>query len=55
VVALSEAETLLGENVSIRVEDGMVYINEAQVIITDIMADNGVIHVIDSVLLPPES
>jgi transforming growth factor-beta-induced protein len=55
VVALSEAETLLGENVSIRVEDGMVYINEAQVLITDIMANNGVIHVIDSVLLPPES
>jgi transforming growth factor-beta-induced protein len=55
VVALEEAETLLGENISIRVEDGNVYINDAMVIITDIMADNGVIHVIDSVLLPPES
>jgi uncharacterized surface protein with fasciclin (FAS1) repeats len=55
VVQLEEAETLLGQNVSIRVEDGNVYINDAMVVLTDIMADNGVIHVIDSVLLPPES
>jgi uncharacterized surface protein with fasciclin (FAS1) repeats len=54
VVMLEEAETLLGENVSIRVEDGNVYINDSMVVITDIMADNGVIHVIDTVLLPPE-
>ncbi len=54
VVQLESAETLLGESVAIRVEDGMVYINDAQVIITDIVADNGVIHVIDSVLLPAE-
>jgi len=53
VVMLEEAATLLGENVSVRVEGDMVCINESQVIITDIMADNGVIHVIDSVLLPP--
>jgi transforming growth factor-beta-induced protein len=52
VVELSEAETLLGENVSIKVEDGKVMINESQVIITDIEASNGVIHVIDAVLLP---
>jgi len=55
VVSLEEAVTLLGEPVSIRVEGDMVYINDAQVLITDIVADNGVIHVIDSVLLPPES
>jgi transforming growth factor-beta-induced protein len=54
VVMLEEAETLLGESVSIRMEGDMVYINDALVIITDIMADNGVIHVIDTVLLPPE-
>ncbi len=53
VLMLEEAETLLGENVTIRVEDGNVFINDAQVIITDIVADNGVIHVIDTVLLPP--
>jgi transforming growth factor-beta-induced protein len=55
VVLLEEAETLLGEMVSIRIEDGKVFINESEVIITDILADNGVIHVIDSVLLPPEN
>jgi uncharacterized surface protein with fasciclin (FAS1) repeats len=54
VVMLEEAETLQGEKVSIMVEDGMVFLNEeSQVIITDIIADNGVIHVIDTVLLPP--
>ena len=53
VVELESAETVLGESVSIRVEDGNVYINDSMVIITDIMADNGVIHVIDTVLLPP--
>ncbi len=55
VVALNDAKTLNNRYVDIRVEDGMVYINDAQVVITDIMADNGVIHVIDTVLLPPES
>ena len=53
VVVLEEAETLLGENISTRVEEGNVYINDTMVILTDIMADNGVIHVIDSVILPP--
>ncbi|MBW6474688.1 MAG: fasciclin domain-containing protein [Anaerolineaceae bacterium] len=52
VVTLSEAETVLGQNVSIKVEDGKVYINDAEVIITDIVTSNGVIHVIDTVLLP---
>ncbi len=55
VVALNDAKTLNNRYVDIRVEDGMVYINDAQVVITDIMADNGVIHVIDTVLLPPEA
>jgi len=45
-------ETLLGEEIEISIEDGMVYINEAQVVITDIEASNGVIHVIDTVLVP---
>ncbi len=53
VVNLSEAETALGEKVAIKVEDGKVFINEAEVIITDIEASNGVIHVIDTVILPP--
>jgi transforming growth factor-beta-induced protein len=52
VVTLTEAETVLGQNVNIRVEDGKVYINGSEVIITDIETTNGVIHVIDAVLLP---
>jgi transforming growth factor-beta-induced protein len=54
VVNLKEATTVLGKNVTIKVMDGKVYINDAQVIITDILCSNGVIHVIDTVILPPQ-
>jgi len=53
VIELSSAETAAGYDVRIKVMDGKVYINEAEVLITDIEASNGVIHVIDSVILPP--
>jgi transforming growth factor-beta-induced protein len=53
VTALTSAKTVLGKDVTIKVDMGNVYINEAKVIITDIETSNGVIHVIDSVLLPP--
>jgi len=52
VVELSNAMTLQGQYVDIKVEDGKVMIDNAQVIITDIEASNGVIHVIDAVILP---
>lgn len=52
VITLESAETVLGQELTVRVEDGKVYINDAEVIITDIETYNGVIHVIDSVLLP---
>ena len=52
VVTLTEAETVLGQKVTVKVDMGNVYINDAQVIITDVKASNGVIHVIDTVLLP---
>lgn len=52
VVTLESADTVLGQQVMIKVEDGKVYINDAQVIITDLETSNGVIHVIDTVLLP---
>jgi transforming growth factor-beta-induced protein len=52
VLGLSEAETLLGENLGISVEDGKVMVGDSQIIITDIEASNGVIHVIDTVLIP---
>ncbi len=55
VVKLSEANTVQGSPVSITVEGGTVKVNQATVTATDIMASNGVIHVIDAVILPPQS
>ena len=52
VVTLDEAETLEGSTVAIDVVDGNVFLNESQVTSTDIEASNGVIHVIDKVLVP---
>jgi transforming growth factor-beta-induced protein len=53
VITLSSATTLMGEDVTITVENGVVKINDATVIITDLITTNGVIHVIDMVILPP--
>jgi len=53
VVNLESAATVLGKDVAIKVDGGKVFINDAEVIITDIETSNGVIHVIDSVILPP--
>ncbi|MEO7086789.1 MAG: fasciclin domain-containing protein [Gemmatimonadaceae bacterium] len=44
--------TLNGESLNIVVRDGKVYVDGAQVVTADITASNGVIHVIDSVLIP---
>jgi uncharacterized surface protein with fasciclin (FAS1) repeats len=52
VVKLSEAKTVNGQDVAITVADSGVRINDANVIKTDIDASNGVIHVIDTVILP---
>jgi len=52
VVDLTKAETLAGKNVKIKVNKGSVMINDSKVIGADIMASNGVIHVIDTVLIP---
>jgi uncharacterized surface protein with fasciclin (FAS1) repeats len=53
VVTIDSAETLLGESVTVTVDGSSVKVNDANVIATDIAATNGIIHVIDSVLLPP--
>jgi uncharacterized surface protein with fasciclin (FAS1) repeats len=53
VVKLTSAKTLQGSQVKISVSDGMVMINDSKVTRADVMASNGVIHVIDVVLLPP--
>ncbi len=52
VVKLNEAETLNGQSVSIVVKDNVVMIDDATVTATDIYCSNGVIHIIDSVILP---
>ncbi len=53
VAALSKATTLQGSDVKISSGRGGVTINNARVVTTDVMASNGVIHVIDTVILPP--
>ena len=52
VVKIKRAKTVQGQNVHVRVKGGKVMINKSNVIKTDIEARNGVIHVIDTVLLP---
>lgn len=53
VVELKAAKTVQGQSVSIAVEGGKVFLNgQTQVVKTDVVAGNGVIHVIDTVLLP---
>jgi uncharacterized surface protein with fasciclin (FAS1) repeats len=56
VVKLKSAKTLEGSSVKIAVKSGKVYLNgKTQVTKTDVMASNGIIHVINGVLLPPSS
>ena len=53
VTKMKSAKTVEGKNVRIKVEGGSVMINNAKVLKTDIVCSNGVIHVIDTVLMPP--
>jgi uncharacterized surface protein with fasciclin (FAS1) repeats len=52
VVTLTSATTAQGSDVMIRLADGNVMIDDATVTVTDIETSNGVIHVIDTVILP---
>ena len=52
VVKLTEATTVQGSTVDIKVKEGKVMIDGAQVVTADIDASNGIIHVIDKVILP---
>jgi uncharacterized surface protein with fasciclin (FAS1) repeats len=52
VTKMNSAKTVQGQNVRIQVSNGKVKIDEATVVTADINASNGVIHVIDSVILP---
>ena len=49
-----KAKTVQGENVTIAFREGRVRVNDAAILNADLKCSNGVIHVIDSVLLPPE-
>jgi uncharacterized surface protein with fasciclin (FAS1) repeats len=53
VVKYDAAETVNGARLDIDAGSGGVKVNDANVTATDIMATNGVIHVIDAVVLPP--
>ena len=48
------AKTVEGDTIKFTIKDGNVYVNGAQVTTADVPASNGVIHVIDGVLIPPK-
>ncbi|MEZ6073650.1 MAG: fasciclin domain-containing protein [Pirellulales bacterium] len=54
VVGLKAAKTVNGQRVDVAAEDGSVLVDKSHVVATDIGCSNGVIHVIDSVLLPSQ-
>jgi uncharacterized surface protein with fasciclin (FAS1) repeats len=54
VMKMTSAKTLEGEDLTIKVDGSTVMVNNAKVIMTDIKTKNGVIHVIDTVLMPTQ-
>ena len=54
VVKMRSAKTVSGDTVTIAMHDGGVMVDKAHVVKTDIAASNGVIHVIDSVIMPTD-
>ncbi|MCS6949175.1 MAG: fasciclin domain-containing protein [bacterium] len=52
VVNSTQLQTVQGQSITVRAEGGSVMVDNANVIQTDIEADNGVIHVIDTVIMP---
>ena len=55
VSGMSEAKTVNGKMLKVDASGGTVKLNDATVVTADVMATNGVIHVVDTVLLPPET
>lgn len=55
VVKTKTAKTLQGQAVKFSIRNGAAYVNDAKILKTDINASNGVIHVIDSVIMPPKA
>ena len=54
VAKLKEADTAMGDPLAIKIRGQRIWINDASVVRTDILTTNGVIHVIDKVIMPPE-
>ena len=52
IMGMDEAETVNGKSVTIKVVNGTVMIDDAEVTMADVECANGVIHVIDTVLMP---
>jgi uncharacterized surface protein with fasciclin (FAS1) repeats len=52
VVKLTSATTVNGADVKVSVKEGVVFINDSRVVAADVEASNGVIHVVDTVLIP---
>jgi uncharacterized surface protein with fasciclin (FAS1) repeats len=55
VVKITEAKTVNGAMITVKVDGDTVMINDARVTAADVATSNGVIHVIDKVILPPNS
>jgi len=47
-----ETTTVNGASITIRLEDGKVFVNDAEVVIADVLTDNGIVHAINKVLIP---
>lgn len=54
IVNGTEVKTLQGSDLTITVRDGSVYVNDAKVVKPDVLVKNGVVHVIDGVLIPED-
>jgi uncharacterized surface protein with fasciclin (FAS1) repeats len=54
VAGMDEAKTVNGKTIDVEVNGSSVKINDATVTAADVLASNGVIHVIDTVILPPK-
>jgi uncharacterized surface protein with fasciclin (FAS1) repeats len=52
VITLQSATTANGSDLKISIVDETVFINDSRVVATDIVASNGIIHVVDTVILP---
>ena len=52
VVKLNSAKAVSGDTITVKVQDGVVHVDNATVTSADVLASNGVIHVINSVILP---